>query len=96
MASDGPNQEDFPRRPSTAEERLGAIAHDARNGLASIVARAQLLGRRLRRGDPVDVETVAGGLGEIERVAKRTAQRITEIEDGFAARIPGQGDPRQP
>jgi hypothetical protein len=62
------------------------MAHDARNGLATIVLRAQMLARSLRRGDHVEAERIAHGLSEIERVAKRTARRIEEIEAGLRAR----------
>jgi hypothetical protein len=85
MPSDRSDDEPIPLRPPAPRDAEGALrtmAHDARNGLATIVARAQLLARRLRRGGPVEPERIAHGLSEIERVAKRTAARVDEIEAG--------------
>jgi len=82
MPSDRPNEETAPRDADTA---LGTMAHDARNGLATIIARAQMLARRLRRGEPVDREGIVHGVEEIEGTARRTARRIDEIEEGARA-----------
>jgi hypothetical protein len=68
------------------------MGHDARNGLAAIVARAQMLARRLRRGGPVEHEDVALAVAEIERIAKRTARRVEEIERPFHGRRAAQTD----
>jgi hypothetical protein len=95
MATDRPNDEPTPLRPPAprdADEALTAMGHDARNGLATIVARAQMLLRRLRRGGPVERNAVEHGLTEVERVAKRTARRIEEIERPFLARRVGDAD----
>jgi len=61
------------------------MAHDTRNGLTTIVARAQLIGRRLRGGAPIERERIVRDAAEIERVAKRTAARIDEIDEGVRA-----------
>jgi signal transduction histidine kinase len=83
MRSDDAPAPSRPRAPHDPEAAIGTMAHDARNGLSTIVLRAQMLVRRLR-GDPFDRDALIRDATEIERVAKRTARRVEDIEWPFA------------
>ena len=63
--------------PPTAET-LAAVEHDFYDALAVIIARSQLLSRRLTRGtaEPADV---AAGLAAIERAARRMVAGVGRL-----------------
>ncbi len=82
--------------PDGVDEALATMAHDARNGLATIITRAQLLARRARRPDPMDPQVMLDGLAEIERLAKRVAARVREIEHGVHVGSADGGDADSP
>ena len=66
--------------PPTAET-LAAVEHDTYDALAVIIARAQLLSRRLTRGtaEPGDV---VEGLAAIERAARRILVGVERLGGG--------------
>jgi PAS domain S-box-containing protein len=63
------------------EEFLSSVAHDLKNPLAAVRGQAQLLRRRLLRGDMPDPERLMTGLTAIDDGAGRMAGMIDELVD---------------
>ncbi|MGI9253842.1 MAG: sensor histidine kinase, partial [Thermomicrobiales bacterium] len=82
---------------ATPEEFLGNVAHDLKNPLTAVRGHAQLLLRKLQRGEMPDPERLMAGLIAIDEGAGRMAAMIDELVD--LARLRG-GQPlelrRQP
>jgi PAS domain S-box-containing protein len=63
------------------EEFVAAAAHDLKNPLAAIRGQAQLLRRRLRKGEPLSPERLEQGIEGIDAAAERMAGLIDELAD---------------
>lgn len=59
---------------------LDTVAHDLRNPLGAAKAQAQLIRRRVHRGD-LDPESITGGLQTVESAINRAARMIAELHD---------------
>lgn len=81
------DEEQHRRAEDEARRRtfVDAVAHDLKNPLQVVTARAQLLRRRLRRGGGIDPAMVETGLAGIESAVARTVDLIDEMLD--AARV---------
>lgn len=65
----------------TQEEFLASVAHDLKNPLAAVRGQAQLLRRRMLRGEMPDPERLLAGLTAIDAGAGRMAGMIDELVD---------------
>jgi PAS domain S-box-containing protein len=77
-------QEEIARRRQAEEERrafVDAVAHDVKGPLGVVKGQAQLMQRRLRRGDSANPAGLETGLGRIEEAADRTVGLIEEMLD---------------
>jgi PAS domain S-box-containing protein len=63
------------------EEFLASVAHDLKNPLAAVRGQAQLLRRRLQKGEMPDPERLLTGLNGIDSGAGRMAGMIDELVD---------------
>jgi signal transduction histidine kinase len=69
------------RELHTREDFLASASHDLKNPLAAINGTAQLLRRRLTRGDSIDPDQLATRLAQIESTAAQMAAQIDEMLD---------------
>ena len=65
--------------PQDYRTLFATLAHDLKNPLTRIRARAQLLRRRAGRPEPLDREQLAEGLAQIEAAATRVAMLLDEV-----------------
>ncbi len=63
------------------DELLAAVSHDLQSPLAAIQGRAQLLRRRLNRGEPVSPDYLQKALSSIESVVQSMSAQIQELLD---------------
>jgi signal transduction histidine kinase len=70
------------RRQAEADKQafLDAVAHDLRNPLGAAKAQAQLLRRRVKRGQ-IDLDGVENGLTGIDGAINRASRLISELQD---------------
>jgi PAS domain S-box-containing protein len=73
------------RAEQLREEFLATVSHDLKNPLGGVKATAQLLLRRLRRGEPPDPARLERGLAAIDQAASRMVGLIDDLVD--AARL---------
>lgn len=73
-----PSRPDSPARSLDADP-LAIGRHDLRAILTTISGRAQLMRRRLRRGDAVDADRLLADLDAIEAASWRLADRIDHL-----------------
>lgn len=72
-------------RDQLREEVFAAVSHDLKNPLTAVRANAQMMARRLRRGEQVDPARLAEGLANIDVASGRMVALIDDIVD--AARL---------
>jgi signal transduction histidine kinase len=60
---------------------LASLSHDLRNPLTAVAATAQLLRRRLDRGDPIDVERLRTGVSSIASSASQMTTLVDQLLD---------------
>jgi len=77
------------------DDALARLAHEGRDLLAVVVARAQLLARQVRSPAGHDAAPLLDGLAAIERVALDLARRIERAERA-AAGGPDDARPHRP
>ena len=65
---------------SDAEESDRVLQHDLRTPLAVICGHAQLLQRRLRRGDALDRDELLRTLGHVQLAAKAIEARLSDLD----------------
>jgi signal transduction histidine kinase len=70
----------------TQEEFLSTVAHDLKNPLAAVRGQAQLLRRRLRKGDALAPEKILAGIEGIDAGAQRMGSMIDDLVDVFRLR----------
>lgn len=63
------------------EEFLSALAHDLMNPLASVRGQAQILRRRIARGEPLDEARLNAGLEGIDVASARMTRLLDELAD---------------
>ncbi len=63
------------------EEFLSSLAHDLKNPLTALRGQAQLLLRRIRRGEPPDLDRLSAGLDGIDAAAVRMTRLLDELID---------------
>lgn len=63
------------------EEFLSSLAHDLKNPLTALRGQAQLMLRRLRRGEPANSERFVTGLESIDAAGVRMTRLLDELTD---------------
>jgi len=72
------------------DEFLSMAAHDLKTPLASVKATAQLLRRRLARGEAPDTDRLIGGLASIDDTTSAMAEQLDEMVDNARIQMGGQ------
>jgi PAS domain S-box-containing protein len=77
------------------EEFLSALAHDLMNPLTSVRGQAQILRRRIARGEPLGEERLTAGLESIDVASTRMTRLLDELADVMRLRAGQEIDLRR-